>query len=231
MNGYKTIFVVAAVVLCTLHVADSFSYERVNSDYNPCPGNFSGLLPNPEDCKSFYICDNGFPGLFPCPANLCFNPSVDACDHCAVVPGCEPGSSTRPPTNPTTSQAPTTTEPPNNSSEPSSEGTTTTQAPTTSSSVTTTTEAPTTTSEASTTTTQGTTPEPTTTTTQRTTTSNGEDLPCPSDPYIYQPYPGDCNMFYYCQDGVNTGVYKCGSGLWFNVQLQACVVPWGASCE
>ncbi|CAL8114362.1 unnamed protein product [Orchesella dallaii] len=282
MHGYKAILIISAVVLSTSLVADSFSLSslfKAQDDVNPCPGNFTGMVPNPDDCQSFYICDNGIPGLIPCPSELCFHPS-GGCDYCANVPGCEdsgsPATTGRPttpseapttpseapttpseapttpseapttpseapttpseapttpseaPTTPseaptTPSEAPTTTssQPPPTSSEPTTEATTTTTESTTTNIIT---EAPTTTPEVTTTT-------PTTTTTQRTTTSSGGDLPCPNDPYIYMPYPGDCNKFYYCQDGVNSGTYNCGAGLWFNFSIQACIVPWGPSCN
>lgn len=38
------------------------------------------LLPNPKDCHTFYLCDNGIPHLMTCPDGLAFNPKERVCD-------------------------------------------------------------------------------------------------------------------------------------------------------
>ncbi len=38
------------------------------------------LLPNPEDCSSFFSCSNGVPILMHCPDGLYFNDELDVCD-------------------------------------------------------------------------------------------------------------------------------------------------------
>lgn len=38
------------------------------------------LLPNPEDCSSYFSCSNGVAILLRCPDGLHFNPELDVCD-------------------------------------------------------------------------------------------------------------------------------------------------------
>ena len=47
------------------------------------------LLPNPEDCSSFFSCSNGVPILMHCPDGLEFNSEVDVCDWPQNA-GCDP---------------------------------------------------------------------------------------------------------------------------------------------
>ncbi len=48
------------------------------------------LLPNPEDCSSYFSCSNGVPILMPCPDGLHFNDELDVCDWPQHA-GCEDG--------------------------------------------------------------------------------------------------------------------------------------------
>jgi hypothetical protein len=45
------------------------------------PPNYTVLLPNPEDCGSYYSCSNGVPILMPCPEGLHFNATLSVCDY------------------------------------------------------------------------------------------------------------------------------------------------------
>lgn len=64
---------------------------------NPrCPNESEGqfltwtvLLPNPEDCNSFFSCSNGVPILMNCPDGLHFNDKLDVCDWPKYA-GCDP---------------------------------------------------------------------------------------------------------------------------------------------
>ncbi|XP_029051176.1 peritrophin-1-like [Osmia bicornis bicornis] len=38
------------------------------------------LLPNPDSCKTFYLCNDGIPYLMQCPDGLDFNPEERVCD-------------------------------------------------------------------------------------------------------------------------------------------------------
>lgn len=44
------------------------------------PPNRTVLLPNPDDCSSFFMCSNGVPILQKCPEGLFFNPYLNVCD-------------------------------------------------------------------------------------------------------------------------------------------------------
>ena len=54
------------------------------------PLNYTVLLPNPEDCSSFFSCSNGVPILMHCPDGLHFNDKLDVCDWPQDA-GCEDG--------------------------------------------------------------------------------------------------------------------------------------------
>lgn len=47
-----------------------------------CPPNNDEYvsLPNPDDCGSFYKCDDGVPFYYDCPAGLHFSPELQVCD-------------------------------------------------------------------------------------------------------------------------------------------------------
>nr|XP_034195423.1 peritrophin-1-like [Osmia lignaria] len=38
------------------------------------------LLPNPDNCQTFYLCNDGIPYLMQCPGGLDFNPKERVCD-------------------------------------------------------------------------------------------------------------------------------------------------------
>nr|CAH0104050.1 unnamed protein product [Daphnia galeata] len=63
----------------------------VNStEYIPfvCPGSTpNGIYPNPNNCKTFYLCSNGIAYLYDCPSNLVFNPATGNCDYGENVSG------------------------------------------------------------------------------------------------------------------------------------------------
>ncbi|MDR2906568.1 MAG: chitin binding domain-containing protein, partial [Bacteroidales bacterium] len=46
------------------------------------------LLPNPDDCPSFFMCSNGVPILQKCPEGLHYNAHLDVCDWPESA-GCE----------------------------------------------------------------------------------------------------------------------------------------------
>jgi hypothetical protein len=61
------------------------------------PLTYSVLLPNYDDCTTYYLCSKGVPILYPCPDGLYFNPKSDVCDwpfNVEVDPygiyGCQP---------------------------------------------------------------------------------------------------------------------------------------------
>ena len=96
---------------------------------------------DPYNCSSFYRCSNGVPYLYPCPADLIFNPNLNICDFpesyaCEVQcfdNGEETTTTSNSPTEPsTTTELPTTTEPPTTTeSSATTEPPTTTELPTT----------------------------------------------------------------------------------------------------
>ncbi len=49
------------------------------------------LYPNPDDCSTFFSCNNGVPILMPCPDGLHFNDKLDVCDWPQNA-GCDDGS-------------------------------------------------------------------------------------------------------------------------------------------
>ncbi|XP_071442522.1 chitin-binding domain protein cbd-1-like [Hetaerina americana] len=66
-----------------------------------CPaveGKVATLLPNPEDCSSYCVCDWGRIHTMPCPDGLEFNPDLRVCDWPSRA-GCsqKPNNSTQPP--------------------------------------------------------------------------------------------------------------------------------------
>jgi len=52
-----------------------------------CPPS-NGIMANPNDCHSFYICANGLPYLFACPETLVFNNALLVCDWPYNVSAC-----------------------------------------------------------------------------------------------------------------------------------------------
>ncbi|GFR09421.1 peritrophin-1 [Trichonephila clavata] len=44
------------------------------------------LVPHPNDCSKFFMCDSGFSYLKACPAGLHFNPALQSCDYPSNVP-------------------------------------------------------------------------------------------------------------------------------------------------
>ncbi len=58
-----------------------------------CPFDDSGftvLLPNPENCSTFFLCSNGVPILMSYPDGLHFNDRLDTCDWPRYA-GCDDG--------------------------------------------------------------------------------------------------------------------------------------------
>ncbi|QTR52888.1 chitin binding peritrophin-A domain-containing protein [Thiothrix unzii] len=47
-----------------------------------CPSNNEVYVsfPNPDDCGSYYVCDNGVPFYKDCPSGLHFNAETEVCD-------------------------------------------------------------------------------------------------------------------------------------------------------
>ncbi|XP_054724403.1 probable chitinase 10 isoform X2 [Uloborus diversus] len=83
------------------------SEERVFSERNnwnqyssvSCPSRTSGtpvLIPHPDNCQKFYLCDNGTPYLRSCQSGLHFNSKIQACDYPENV-NCESVGFTRSP--------------------------------------------------------------------------------------------------------------------------------------
>ncbi|CAK9806739.1 hypothetical protein ANTQUA_LOCUS4989 [Anthophora quadrimaculata] len=71
----KAIFV---VVLATILVAVAYTTEAVECP--PHDGEDVVLLPNPEDCSTFYSCDEGVPYLMECSKGLEFDPIERVCN-------------------------------------------------------------------------------------------------------------------------------------------------------
>jgi len=165
-----------------------------------CGPEYSGNVAHPIYCAFFYFCVSGTSSLRECPNGLYYNPRTQTCDFQENVPECDEG--TRPPTSTGSTTAATTTSTTPETPEP--EPTITHSPPTASTS--------------------------TSTTTRPTTTSPSEGLTCPPGQTRFYPYPKDCTRYYFCQDGVFSGVRSCTSGLWFNFDLQACRTPWDAVC-
>lgn len=96
MTSNKIIFsAILALALATVSIA------LVSATPPPtCPPNEVEdeviLLPNPDDCASYYACNRGTPFLMKCYPGLEFNAELQICDwpekaHCQVTP--EPSSS------------------------------------------------------------------------------------------------------------------------------------------
>lgn len=75
-----------AVVLATVFLAFVSATPK-------CPSNQDDvvLVPNPDDCASYYACDGGVAYLMNCSAGLLFNPELRVCDWaenvtCSVTP-------------------------------------------------------------------------------------------------------------------------------------------------
>ncbi len=68
----KIKFIAVAIVLSTVFTASC----------PPADGslNYTVLLPNPNDCSTFFSCSNGVPILMHCPDGLHFNNQLDICD-------------------------------------------------------------------------------------------------------------------------------------------------------
>ncbi len=73
-----------AAVVMVMTMAPS----SIPTDPNRCPAYWPGytvLLPNPEDCRSFFSCSNGVPILMHCPDGLYFDSKLGVCDWPANV--------------------------------------------------------------------------------------------------------------------------------------------------
>ncbi|XP_003702718.2 peritrophin-1 [Megachile rotundata] len=60
------------------------------------------LLQNPDDCSSFYLCNDGIPYLMLCPEGLHFNPRLRVCDLPANARCLSGTSTTEEPEEPST---------------------------------------------------------------------------------------------------------------------------------
>ncbi|XP_066595654.1 chondroitin proteoglycan 2-like [Prorops nasuta] len=78
--------IVVAVIVALAYV------EATAETISECPrvnGEFVTLLPNPQDCSTYYACETGVPILMTCSPGLLFNPKLLVCDwpsevHCEV---------------------------------------------------------------------------------------------------------------------------------------------------
>nr|XP_003702704.1 PREDICTED: peritrophin-1-like [Megachile rotundata] len=126
----KAIFAVVLAALCVAAYGAEISCPPVN-------GVDVTILPNPEDCKTFYICNEGIPYLMNCPPGQEFNAELRVCDlpeqancvasgHKPTHPP-RPSTTTPPPAKPSTTPTPP---PPGliNTTTPAVEGTTPTPA-------------------------------------------------------------------------------------------------------
>jgi hypothetical protein len=66
--------------LGTVAIAAVLMSVVMTSSVPDCPPYSPYLVPNPEDCGSYYQCSNGVPILFNCPPGLHFNASLEVCD-------------------------------------------------------------------------------------------------------------------------------------------------------
>ncbi|CAG7823617.1 unnamed protein product [Allacma fusca] len=181
------------------------------------------LIPDPDSCDHFYMCNARVAFYFSCPTSLLWNRSKKVCDFSANT-DC---SSVIPPET-TAQAAPTTTPKAPATTEKAPATTTTVKAPAT----TTTVKAPETTTTVKAQTTKA--PETEAPVKPETTTrpvAPPSDLTCLSIELIfYEPLPGSCTQFFLCRKGVFDGIHSCGSGLNFSRESQACVPPAKAKC-
>jgi len=49
---------------------------------------YAVFFPHPNDCHWFFVCENGVAYCKPCPADLCWNNEIEACDFCFQVTDC-----------------------------------------------------------------------------------------------------------------------------------------------
>ncbi|XP_066595653.1 peritrophin-1-like [Prorops nasuta] len=71
------------IVVCLLVAIATcgFSLEQQELD---CPAEneeYATLLPNLQDCSTYYVCNFGVPVLMPCPPGLEYNTEIFACDY------------------------------------------------------------------------------------------------------------------------------------------------------
>ncbi|CAG0923693.1 unnamed protein product [Notodromas monacha] len=211
--------------------------EKPVEEENKCPATGTAILPNPEDCASFFVCDNGEPFLVTCPAGKAFSTRYSSCVE-AAQDGCTPATESPEITTEAETEEPTTTTAP----ETEAPTTVTTQKPTTQKPTTQkpTTQKPTTQKP---TTQKPTTQKPTTQTptTQKPTTQKPttvgkqgcEKVTCPgqNDQFaLHLPNPDDCGSFCKCDWGT-AHHFDCPGGLHFNAALQVCDWPASAGCQ
>lgn len=67
-------------MLGRLHAAASEMAKKVE-----CPRGARGLLPNPNDCKSYLLCEHGRTKIEQCASGTLFNPVISSCDYPANV--------------------------------------------------------------------------------------------------------------------------------------------------
>ena len=79
-------------LFATLPLAAMMMFSSYSDGADPqCPFDDSGftvLLPNPENCSTFFSCSNGVPILMYCPAGLVFNDELDTCEFPSLENPC-----------------------------------------------------------------------------------------------------------------------------------------------
>ncbi|XP_078049133.1 peritrophin-1-like [Augochlora pura] len=108
MRGFGAIFVSILVAVAVVEVT-------VAAKCPPQNGPDVTLLPNPKDCKTYFLCQSGHPFLMQCPEGLYFNPDLRVCDwtireekdNCLInLPTTSPAPPTPPPATTTTTPRP-----------------------------------------------------------------------------------------------------------------------------
>ncbi len=74
----RNLFKSTALVAVCIFMCGVFS-SAVPDCPPPGPVGFPVMLPNPADCRSFYMCEDGEPILQQCPEGLLFDDELDSC--------------------------------------------------------------------------------------------------------------------------------------------------------
>ena len=74
ISVYAALIAIFAAILVAFVSAEEPKCPEVNGDD-------ATLLPNPDDCSTFYECDEGKPFLLECSPGLEYNPELRVCDY------------------------------------------------------------------------------------------------------------------------------------------------------
>ncbi len=91
MASYAVLPLAALMMFSSYSGGSGSECPPAGADYG-----FTVLLPNPEDCSTFFSCSNGVPILMNCPGGYVFNDKLDTCEPPSLDNPCISGGGSGP---------------------------------------------------------------------------------------------------------------------------------------